>query len=79
MYAAAKSGVNSMRERTRFSLPEKCACGASGAVTFEAGDIREPGKHPDLKVVVVEGPFRLDNEAKIVCTNCEDRSNIDAS
>ena len=68
-----------MRERTRFSLPEKCDCGARGTITFEEGDIRAPGEHPELKVVAVEGPFRLDSQDKIICTNCEDRPNIEAS
>ena len=57
--------------RKRFSLPEACACGARGTVTFEEGAVCQPGElHPRLEVVGVEGPFRLDSEGKISCLNC---------
>ena len=56
----------------RFSLPEACPCGARGTVTFEEGDILHPGDlHPKLKVVEVDGPFRLDAEGNVHCLNCE--------
>ena len=59
--------------RKRFSLPEACACGARGTVTFEEGVVCHPGElHPQLKVVDVEGPFRLDGEGRISCLNCEE-------
>ena len=59
--------------RKRFSLPERCVCGAHGRVTFEEGAVCPPGElHPQLKVVDVEGPFRLDSEGKIFCLNCSE-------
>ena len=65
-------------ERARFTLPEKCGCGACGTVTFEQGDVSEPGdSHPQIRVVEVDGPFRLDGLGDIVCLNCEDAANDD--
>ena len=61
-------------ERARFTLPEKCGCGACGTVTFEQGDAIEAGDaHPQVRVVEVDGPFRLDDQGEIICLNCEDR------
>ena len=61
-------------ERARFTLPEKCGCGACGTVTFEQGDATEAGDtHPQVRVVEVDGPFRLDDQGEIICLNCEDR------
>ena len=61
-------------ERARFTLPEKCGCGACGTVTFEQGDVIGAGDtHPQVRVVEVDGPFRLDDQGEIICLNCEDR------
>ena len=58
--------------KTRFTLPQACACGARGKVTFEAPACRVPGDaHAHLKVVDVEGPFRLVGEDDIACIHCE--------
>ena len=35
---------------------------------IEAGDT-----HPQVRVVEVDGPFRLDDQGEIICLNCEDR------
>ena len=60
-------------DRSRFTLPEICGCGARGSVTFEQGVVTEPGEaHPRLTVVDVDGPFRLDAGGDIVCLNCEE-------
>lgn len=57
---------------TRFTLPQACACGARGKVTFEAPRCGASGDaHAHLKVVDVDGPFRLVGEDEIACIHCE--------
>jgi hypothetical protein len=59
-------------ERRSFKLPHICGCGARGEITYEEGDLREPGElHPQVKMAAVEGPFRLGGQHGIVCLNCE--------
>ena len=62
-------------ERARFTLPEICGCGARGTVTFEGEPSGPEEAHPQLKVVEVDGPFRLDAEGEIVCLSCEELAN----
>ena len=62
--------------RKRFSLPQACDCGARGTVTFEEGAVCRPGElHPRVKVVDVEGPFRVDEDGTLVCLACEEMAN----
>lgn len=66
--------------KTRFTLPQACACGARGKVTFEAPACgTRSDAHAHLKVVEVEGPFRLVGEDEIACTHCEGPSEVEES
>src|SRR5688572_27769265 len=68
--------IDSHVERTRFKLPQACACGARGIVILEAPRFRQSeGAHPHPTVVAIEGPFRLVSQTELVCVDCEDLAN----
>jgi hypothetical protein len=61
------------RALRRFTLPQICACGAQGRITFEPQPRKAGKQDPDPAMIVAAGPFRIDVDKDLICLGCGER------